>query len=119
MRRRKRHIATDTVGHIMVAVVHPADIQDRDGAPLVAARIRSLFPWLRYLIGDGGYAGEQVRQALAQIGAWTIEIIKRSDQAKGFVALPKRWIVERSFAWLGRCHRLTRDVEATIASSEA
>ncbi|GBR48345.1 transposase [Neokomagataea tanensis NBRC 106556] len=110
---RKRHIATDTVGHIMIAVVHPADIQDRDGAPLVAARIRSLFPWLRHLIGDGGYAGEKLRNALAQIGRWTIEIIKRSDQAKGFVALPKRWVVERSFAWLGRCRRLTRDVEAT------
>lgn len=116
---RKRHIATDTVGHIVTAVVHPANIQDRDGAPLVAARIRSLFPWLRHLIGDGGYAGEKLRNALAQIGRWTIEIIKRSDQAGGFVVLPKRWIVERSFAWLGRCRRLTRDVEATIASSQA
>lgn len=116
---RKRHIATDTVGHIVTAVVHPADIQDRDGAPLVAARIRSLFPWLRHLIGDGGYAGEKLRNALAQIGRWTIEIIKRSDQVRGFVVLPKRRIVERSFAWLGRCRRLTRNVEATIASSQA
>jgi transposase len=116
---RKRHIATDTLGHIMTAVVHPADIQDRDGALLVAARIRSLFPWLRHLIADGGYAGEKLRNGLAQIGQWTIEIIKRSDQARGFVVLTKRWIVERSFAWLGRCRRLTRDVEATISSSEA
>lgn len=116
---RKRHIATDTLGHIMTAVVHPADIQDRDGALMVAARIRSLFPWLRHLIADGGYAGEKLRNGLAQIGQWTIEIIKRSDQVKGFVVLPKRWIVERSFAWLGRCRRLTRDVEATISSSEA
>lgn len=98
---RKRHIATDTLGHIMTAVVHPADIQDRDGAFLVAARIRSLFPWLRHLIADGGYAGEKLRNGLAQIGQWTIEIIKRS------------------FAWLGRCRRLSRDVEATISSSEA
>ncbi|MCH4023175.1 MAG: IS5 family transposase [Acetobacter sp.] len=116
---RKRHIATDTLGHIMTAVVHPADIQDRDGAFLVAARIRSLFPWLRHLIADGGYAGEKLRNGLAQIGQWTIEIIKRSDQARGFVVLPKRWIIERSFAWLGRCRRLSRDVEATISSSEA
>ena len=116
---RKRHIATDTLGHIMTAVVHPADIQDRDGALMVAARIRSLFPWLRHLIADGGYAGEKLRNGLAQIGQWTIEIIKRSDQVKGFVVLPKRWIVERSFPWLGRCRRLTRDVEATISSSEA
>lgn len=119
IRGRKRHIATDTVGHIVAAVVHPADIQDRDGAPLVASRIRSLFPWLRHLIGDGGYGGQKLRSALAQLGKWTIEIVKRSDRAKGFVVLPKRWIVERSFAWLGRCRRLTRDVEATIASSEA
>lgn len=116
---RKRHIVTDTLGHIMTAVIHPADIQDRDGALMVAARIRSLFPWLRHLIADGGYAGEKLRNGLAQIGQWTIEIIKRSDQARGFVVLPKRWIVERSFAWLGRCRRLTRDVEATISSSEA
>jgi transposase len=116
---RKRHIATDTLGHVVAAVVHPADIQDRDGAPLVAARIRSLFPWLRHLIGDGGYAGEKLRGALAELGRWTIEIVKRSDRAEGFVVLPKRWIVERSFAWLGRCRRLTRDVETTISSSHA
>ena len=116
---RKRYIVTDTLGHIMTAVIHPADIQDRDAALMVAARIRSLFPWLRHLIADGGYAGEKLRNGLAQIGQWTIEIIKRSDQARGFVVLPKRRIVERSFAWLGRCRRLTRDVEATISSSEA
>jgi transposase len=74
---------------------------------------------LRHLIADGGYAGEKLRNGLAQIGQWTIEIIKRSDQARGFVVLPKRWIIERSFAWLGRCRRLSRDVEATISSSEA
>lgn len=116
---RKRHIVTDTLGHIMTAVIHPADIQDRDGALMVAARSRSLFPWLRHLIADGGYAGEKLRNGVAQIGQWTIEIIQRSDQARGFVVLPKRWIVKRSFAWLGRCRRLTRDVEATISSSEA
>ncbi|GBR10718.1 IS5 family transposase [Acetobacter oeni] len=116
---RKRHIATDMLGHVVAAVVHSADIQDRDGAPLVAVRIRSLFPWLRHLIGDGGYAGEKLRGALAELGRWTIEIVKRSDQAEGFVVLPKRWIVERSFAWLGRCRRLTKNVEATIPSSHA
>ncbi|QBL94359.1 IS5 family transposase ISGdi3 [Komagataeibacter saccharivorans] len=99
IRDRRRHIATDTPGHVVAAVVHPADVQDRDGAPLVATRIRSLFPWLRHLIGDGGYAGEKLRGALAELGRWTIEIIRRSDQAEGFVVLPKRWIVERSFAW--------------------
>ncbi|AOX19802.1 IS5 family transposase [Kozakia baliensis] len=119
IRGRKRHITTDTLGHVVAAVVHPADVQDRDGAPLVVTRIRSLFPWLRHLIGDGGYAGEKLRGALAELGRWTIKIVKRSDQAEGFVVLPKRWIVERSFAWLGRCRRLTKDVEATISSSHA
>ncbi|MCF3636090.1 IS5 family transposase [Komagataeibacter intermedius] len=114
---RKRHIATDTLGHVVAAVVHPADVQDRDGAPLLATRIRSLFPWLRHLIGDGGYAGEKLRGALAELGRWTIEIVKRSDRAEGFVVPPQRWIVERSFAKLGRCRRLTKDVEATISSS--
>lgn len=73
---RKRHIATDTVGHIVAAMVHSIDIQDRDYAPLVATRIGSLFPCLHHLTGDGGYAGEKLRNALAQIGKWTIEIIK-------------------------------------------
>ncbi len=62
---------------------------------------------LRHLIGDGGYAGGKLRGALAELGRWTIEIVKRSDRAEGFVVLPKRWIVERSFAWPGRCRRLT------------
>ncbi|GBQ94622.1 hypothetical protein GLI01_26780 [Gluconacetobacter liquefaciens] len=116
---RKRHIATDTLNHVVAAVVHPVDVQDCDGAPLEAARIRSLFPWLRHLIGDGGYAGEKLRAALAELGRWMIEIVKRSDRAEGFAVLAKRWIAERSFAWLGRCRRLTRDVEATISSSHA
>lgn len=111
---RKRHIATDTLGHIVAAVVHPADIQDREGAPLVASRIRFLVPWLRHLIGDGGYTGEKLRNALAELGQWTIETVKRSDRPKGFVILLKRWIVESSFAWLGRGRRLTRDVEGAF-----
>ena len=119
IRGRRRHIATDTLGHVVAAVVHPADIQDRDGAPLVAVRIGSLFPWLCHPIGDGGYAGGKLRGALAELGRWMIEIVKRSDRAEGFVVLPKRWIVERSFAWPGRCRRLTKDIEATISSSHA
>ena len=72
-----------------------------------------------HLIGDGGYAGEKLRGALAELGRRTIENVRRSDRAEGFVVLPKRWIVERSFAWPGRCRRLTKDVEATISSSHA
>ncbi len=114
---RKRHILTDTIGLPVAMVVHPANIQDRDGAPLVMARVGRLYPWLRHVFADGGYAGEKLKDALAGLGTWTIEIVKRSDAAKGFVLLPRRWVVERTFAWLNRNRRLAKDVEATIESS--
>ena len=116
---RKRHIVTDTQGNLVGLVVHEASIQDRDGAPCVLASIRSLYPWLRHIFADGGYAGAKLREALKRMGEWTIEIIKRSDTAQGFEVLPSRWVVERTFAWLGRCRRLAKDFEAAIASAVA
>jgi transposase len=116
---RKRHIVTDTLGHLIGLFVHPADIQDRDGAVELLASIRSLHPWLRHVFADGGYAGDKLRGKLAKLGCWTIEIIKRSDAAKGFEVLPRRWIVERTFAWLNRCRRLAKDFEATVSSATA
>ena len=116
---RKRHILTDTQGFLVGAIVHTADIQDRDGAPDVLASIRYRFPWLRHVFADGGYAGDKLRAALTKIGKWTLEIIKRSDTAKGFVLLPRRWVVERTFAWLGRNRRLAKDFERTIESATA
>lgn len=116
---RKRHIVTDTQGHLVGLQVHPADIQDRDGAVGVLASIRKLYPWLRHIFADGGYAGDKLKNALAELGRWTIEIVKRCDTAKGFVLLPRRWVVERTFAWLNRCRRLAKDFEATIESAVA
>jgi len=116
---RKRHILTDTCGFLIFILVHAADIQDRDGAVDVLATIRQRFPWLRHIFADGGYAGDKLRSALVGMGKWTIEIIKRSDNAKGFEVLPRRWVVERTFAWLGRCRRLAKDWEKSIASSTA
>jgi transposase len=116
---RKRHIVTDTQGNLLGLIVHPADVQDRDGGSLVLASIRRLYPWLRHVFADGGYGGDKLRGALAAIGKWTLEIIKRSDRAKGFEVLPRRWVVERTFAWLGRCRRLAKDFEATIESATA
>jgi len=116
---RKRHILTDTCGFLIFVLIHAADIQDRDGALDVLAAIRYSFPWLRHLFADGGYAGDKLKDALANMGNWSIEIIKRSDTAKGFEVLPRRWVVERTFAWLGRCRRLAKDWETSLASSTA
>ena len=114
---RKRHLLTDTIGLPVAMTVHSADVQDRDGAPDLLASVRNAFPWLRHVFADGGYAGDKLKDALADLGDWTIEIVKRSDFAKGFVLLPRRWVVERTLAWLNRNRRLAKDVEATIESA--
>ena len=116
---RKRHIVVDTLGLMVGLVIHSAGIQDRDGAPDVLKTILKRWPWLRHIFADGGYAGPKLRGRLEKVGKFTLEIVKRSDQANGFEALPRRWVVERTFAWLGRCRRLAKDFEKTIASSEA
>ena len=114
---RKRHILTDTGGLLVGAVVHAADIQDRDGAPQLLQSIPSVFPRLRHLFADSAYAGAKLRAALAPLGRWTLEIVKRAA-AQGFVLLPRCWVVERTLAWLNRNRRLAKDFEATIASAE-
>jgi transposase len=116
---RKRHILTDTTGLLVAAMVHEANIQDRDGAVPLLTSIRKVWPWLRHIFADGGYAGSKLEDALAKAGKWTFEIVKRSDTAKGFELLPRRWVVERTLAWLNRNRRLAKDFEATIDSAKA
>ena len=77
------------------------------------------WPWLRHVFADGGRAGSKLEEALAKAGRWTLEIVKRSDAAKGFELLPRRWVVERTLAWLNRNRRLAKDFEATIESAKA
>ena len=89
---RKRHILTDTGGLLVTAIVHSADIQDRDGAPSLLDSIRQSFPWLRHVFADGGYSGKKLNDALKRIGYWTLQIVKRSDVEKSFEVLPRRWV---------------------------
>jgi transposase len=109
---KKRHILVDTLGLLLHAIVHPADIQDRDGGVLVMATLFGMFPFLKTLFADSGYQGPKFAKALAKVlPHLDIEIVKRSDQVSGFAVLPKRWIVERTIAWLNRCRRLAKDWE--------
>ena len=96
----------------MHAIVHSADVQDRDGGALLMATLFGAFPFLLKLYADGGYQGPEFQSAMKRILARVhLEIVKRLGCAKGFVVLPKRWIVERTLAWLGRSRRLTKDWE--------
>jgi transposase len=109
---KKRHILVDTLGLLLHAIVHPADIQDRDGGFIVMATLFGMFPFLKTLFADSGYQGPKFAKALAKVlPHLDVEIVKRSDRVSGFVVLPKRWIVERSIAWLNRCRRLAKDWE--------
>ena len=118
---RKRHILVDTLGLLLVVVVHAADVQDREGAKQVLAVLANKFRRLRLVWADGGYRGQLVEwvRALRQRDKLRLEIVNRSDDGAGFAVLPKRWIVERTFAWLYRCRRLSKDYEYLTSTSEA
>ena len=109
---KKRHVLVDTLGLVLQALVSPANVQDRDGGLMLFSALGEHFPLLEKLFADGAYRGPQFRQALAKVRPpLPIEIVTRSDPAKGFAVLPQRWIVERTLAWLNRCRRLAKDFE--------
>ena len=93
-------------------------MQDRDGAKLVLKKLRGVYPRLKKIWADGGYAGKLIDWTKS-LGGWALEIVKRSDSLVGFVVLPKRWIVERTFGWIGRYRRMSKDYEALPATSES
>ncbi|MEA2775784.1 MAG: hypothetical protein QOF90_1190 [Acetobacteraceae bacterium] len=102
----------DTEGFVLEAIVHAADLQDRDGGVLLLTTLFGLFPFRRKLYADAGYQGPKFQNALKRVlRRVKLEIVKRSDAANGFVVLPKRWIVERTIGWLNRCRRLAKDWE--------
>ena len=108
---KKRHVLVDTQGLLMQAIVHAADVQDRDGGVLLMASMFGLFPFLLKLYADSGYQGPKFQHGLSRVCRQVnVEIVKRSDATR-FVVLPKRWIVERTIAWLNRCRRLAKDWE--------
>jgi putative transposase len=114
---RKRHVLVDTLGLLLAVVVHPADVQDRDGAKLVLERVRGRLPHLQLIWADGGYSGRLVQWVQKRCG-WVLQTILRPVGVAGFVLLPRRWVVERTFAWLGRCRRLSKDYERRPETTE-
>ena len=105
---------------LLLAIIHAADIQDRDGGVLLMSTLFGLYPFLIKLYADAGYQGPQFQQGLKRVCRHiNVEIVKRSDGAKKFVVLPKRWIVERTFAWLNRCRRLAKDWECLNRNARA
>lgn len=115
---RKRHILVDTLGLLLVVVVHAADIQDRDGAKLVLEKARRSFSRLRLIWADGGYAGQLV-DWVKSVCSWVLEIVKRNADTQGFQLLPRRWVAERTFGWLNKYRRMSKDYEVLPETSEA
>lgn len=113
---RKRHIAVDTQGWLLAVIVHSASIQDRVGARAVLTRLFATFSTLSAVFVDGGYTGKLIDWAKAMFD-WSVQVVKRTE-AHRFAVLPKRWIVERTFAWLNHFRRLCKDHEILPASSE-
>jgi putative transposase len=115
---RKRHILVDTLGLLLWVMVLHAGIQDRDGAKMLFDTTKMRFPRLKLIWADGAYGGQLV-EWVKKFCHWVLEIVKRSEDVKGFVVLPKRWIVERTFGWLNRWRRLSKDYERLTETSEA
>lgn len=116
---RKRHIAVDTLGLLLTVVVHGAYWQDHDGAVFVMMRLRQSFRRLRVVFGDSAYGRNRLPGWVQETFGWILHTVVRPVAAKGFVVLPKRWIVERTFAWIGRCRRHSKDYERNPETSEA
>lgn len=115
---RKRHIAVDTDGRLLMVNLTPADLSDSAGAQMILDAIRKRWPWLKHLFADGGYDRTQLMDKAVLLN-FVVEIVRKIEGQKGFEVLPRRWVVERTFAWMTRWRRLVRDYEQRIDVSEA
>src|SRR5918993_1989412 len=115
---RKRHLLVDTLGLLLSVYVCPADVQDRDGVQGLLAGLKPLLPRLKKIWADGAYTGEKLAGWCQEQGGWELEIVERDREARDFEVLPKRWIVERTFSWLIRNRRLSKDYERLVQTSE-
>jgi putative transposase len=115
---RKRHILVDTIGLLLLVVVHSAGLQDRDGAKLVLEKVKGRFSRLRLIWADAAYGGQLINWVKEQLRV-VLEIVRRRDDAVGFEVQPRRWVVERTLAWISRCRRLSKDYEGLTETSEA
>ena len=115
---RKRHILVDTLGLLLEVVVTAANIDDRVGAQLLAYQAKVKFPRLKQIWADSGYLGAKWQGWFQWFCGWVIEIVKRNDRRSEFLVVPRRWVVERTFAWLDRYRRLSKDYEVLNKSSE-
>lgn len=113
-----RHIAVDTDGRLLMVRLTPADISDSAGAQMILDAIRRRWPWVKHLFADAAYDRPTLMDKAAYLN-FVIDIIRRSDQQKGFRVLPRRWVVERTFGWMMRWRRLVRDHEKRIDVSTA
>jgi putative transposase len=116
---RKRHILVDTMGLLLMVLVHAADIQERDGAKLLLNKAKGCSARLRLIWADAGYSGESMIDWVLNTHGWILEMVKRDKGVKGFQVLPRRWVVERTFAWFGDYRRLSKDYEVLTETSEA
>ena len=115
---RKRHVVVDTDGRLLMMNLTPADISDSAGAQIILDAIRKRWPWMKHLFADGAYDRAQLMDKAAFLD-FTVEVVHRIEKEQGFQVLPRRWLVDRTFAWLTRWRRLVRDYEARLDVSEA
>src|SRR5215213_8175313 len=115
---RKRHMAVDTDGRLLMVNLTPADLSDSAGAQAILDAVRKRWPWIKHLFADAAYDRLKLMDKAAYL-EFIVEIIRRSDDQKGFEVLPRRWVVERTFGWMTRWRRLVRDYEARIDVSQA